>query len=205
MKILLSEVRSTIRTLLREVVCPACNHPGAYIGGMNNVECPNPDCRFFSEKQAAFSKQNSPEPATDSQHRKHRNKLCPCDNDLIIGSPDDGYQCDRCGRDFDQEEFEHLDDVDESDEEELEPIHSNENSPGGDYEHWNDLVNDHFEAGEQWLDIPGSSKDDDSWYEDDEGNLRGYMSNNRPDQRDFLWDPDRGWQPSFRVTFPEQM
>ena len=49
----IKQLRESIAKLLRESVCPGCNHPGAYIGGMNNVECPNPDCRFFSEKQYA--------------------------------------------------------------------------------------------------------------------------------------------------------
>ena len=32
--------------------CPVCGHPGAYIGlGQHDVECPNPKCRCYSDRQ----------------------------------------------------------------------------------------------------------------------------------------------------------
>ena len=48
MKKTIFEVREQIRALLKEVACPGCGNPDAYIG-MNDVKCPNPDCKFYED------------------------------------------------------------------------------------------------------------------------------------------------------------
>jgi len=51
MKINLRQLRHLIReALLLEAKCPGCGTEGAYIG-MNDVECPNRGCKFFSQRQ----------------------------------------------------------------------------------------------------------------------------------------------------------
>ncbi len=49
MKILISEVRSAIRVLLRESVCPRCGDSEAHIG-LHDIECPNPDCKLYNKR-----------------------------------------------------------------------------------------------------------------------------------------------------------
>jgi hypothetical protein len=51
MKIAIKEIRQTIRSLLKEAVCPECGNKQAYIG-MNSVECPQKGCSHFSQRQA---------------------------------------------------------------------------------------------------------------------------------------------------------
>lgn len=41
----------TLRQLILEERCPYCNDPKAYVG-LNDVECPNPKCKAFSQRQA---------------------------------------------------------------------------------------------------------------------------------------------------------
>ena len=51
MQITLKEFREIVRSVLSEATCSACGNKQAYIG-LNDVECPNPQCKNFSEKQA---------------------------------------------------------------------------------------------------------------------------------------------------------
>ncbi len=51
----------TLRQLLIESTCPACGSPGAY-HGLHDVECDNPKCKFFSQKQAASTGPVPPSP-----------------------------------------------------------------------------------------------------------------------------------------------
>lgn len=44
-------LRESIRNILTEAKCPACGNAAAYIG-LNDVECPNKSCQFFSQRQA---------------------------------------------------------------------------------------------------------------------------------------------------------
>jgi len=41
----------TLRQLILEEKCPYCGDPQAYVG-MNDVECPNKNCKGFSQRQA---------------------------------------------------------------------------------------------------------------------------------------------------------
>lgn len=45
--------------VLAEAACPSCGNKRAYIG-FSNVECPNSECKFYSEKQAKESAEYGP-------------------------------------------------------------------------------------------------------------------------------------------------
>lgn len=62
MKLLREFIR---RVLLTEATCPGCGSPNAYVG-MQDVECDNPQCKFFSDKQASLT-----EPAGLTQLKKY--------------------------------------------------------------------------------------------------------------------------------------
>jgi len=54
MRIRVRSLRQIIKEqlgLLVEAPCTSCGNPNAYIG-FNSCECPNPKCRFFSQRQA---------------------------------------------------------------------------------------------------------------------------------------------------------
>lgn len=56
MKITLRKLRALLReTLLLEEKCPLCGTDGAYIG-LNDVECPNPNCDRFTPSLAPTKK-----------------------------------------------------------------------------------------------------------------------------------------------------
>lgn len=63
MKTTLKKLREAIIRLLTEATCPGCGAPDAYIG-MNDVECHNPQCRYFSKKQAGTVRHKFPAPST---------------------------------------------------------------------------------------------------------------------------------------------
>ena len=51
MKIKLGKLKQIIKeALLVEAPCTSCGDPNAYVG-FNSCECPNPKCRFFSQRQ----------------------------------------------------------------------------------------------------------------------------------------------------------
>jgi hypothetical protein len=54
MKITLLELRRVVHSVLSEAVCPDCGSKDAYIG-LHDIECNNPKCKFFSEKQAQMA------------------------------------------------------------------------------------------------------------------------------------------------------
>lgn len=63
MKTTLGKLRSILmetKVMLVEGVCPGCGSKGAYIG-MNDVECDNPKCKHFSQKQASPQPQPQPQ------------------------------------------------------------------------------------------------------------------------------------------------
>lgn len=50
----LSQLRKLIREQLHRLIeskCSACGDPNAYIGAGTVCECPNPQCRFFTQRQ----------------------------------------------------------------------------------------------------------------------------------------------------------
>ncbi len=124
MQATLKEFREIVRRVLSEAVCPGCNHPGAYIGGMNNVECPNQQCRFFSQKQLMnheierdawdcpqCDRKNIPTKdwsCPDCGHDPHKDNPCagcgsqtanPNDEFCELCEPDDGsgaFECPQC-------------------------------------------------------------------------------------------------------------
>ncbi len=51
----------TLRQLILEEKCPYCNDPHAYVG-MSEVECPNPRCKAFSQRQADDVAPAAPKP-----------------------------------------------------------------------------------------------------------------------------------------------
>ena len=99
----IKQLRESIARLLRESVCPGCGDKNAYIGGLNNVECPNASCKFFSEKQFAHRKiEVDASYAWECPKCAQKNILpyvhiCPSCGHDPHDEENEGMRCARCG------------------------------------------------------------------------------------------------------------